>query len=81
MRTSSLKKFEDYLHILVYIAHADHEVGAKELEEEVTELARGQLNLDLNALVEAEYLISNNKRNNRAYRATEKSKQLFGATA
>ena len=81
MRTSSLKKFEDYLGILIYVAHADHEVGAKELEEVVTDLARGQLNLDLNALVDAEYLISNNKRNTRAYTATEKTKQLFGEAA
>lgn len=81
MKSSSLKKFEDYLNILVYIAHASHEVGAKELEEEVTELARGQLNLDLNALVDAEYLISNNKRNTRAYTAAEKTKQLFGVAA
>lgn len=78
MRTSSLKKFEDYLDILTYIAYADHEVGAKELEEMVTELARGQLNFDLNALVEGGYLASNSKRNARAYVATEKSKQLFG---
>ena len=78
MKASSLKKFEDYLNILIYIVHAGHEVGAKELEEAVTELARGQLNLDLNALVRAEYLISNNKRNARAYTAAEKTKQLFG---
>ena len=78
MKASSLKKFEDYLNILIYIVHAGHEVGAKELEGAVTELARGQLNLDLNALVRAEYLISNNKRNARAYTAAEKAKQLFG---
>lgn len=78
MRASSLKKFEDYLEVLVYITHADHEVGAKELEDVVTELARGQLNLDLNALVGGGYLKSNNKRNTRAYIATEKAKQLFG---
>lgn len=75
MKTSSLKKFEDYLNVLLYITHADHEVGALELEDEVTDLARGQLNLDLNALVEGGYLISNNKRNTRAYTATDKAKQ------
>ncbi|OTG93680.1 hypothetical protein [Acinetobacter sp. ANC 3832] len=78
MRNGSIQMFEDYLDILIYVAHADHEVGAKELEEEVTEFSRGQLNVHLKRLAKADYLVSNNKKNNRAYTATDKTKQLFG---
>lgn len=81
MRASSIKKFEDFKDVLIYIAVAPHPVTALELEENVVELSRGQLNLDLTAMVQSGYLLPQGGRNKRAYTATDKTKQLFGVTA
>ena len=78
MRASSIKKFEDFKDVLVYIAVATNPVTAYELEENVVDLARGQLNLDLSAMVKSGYLLPQGGKNKRAYTATDKTKQLFG---
>ncbi|WP_411686942.1 hypothetical protein [Acinetobacter indicus] len=79
MNVGTVKRFEEIKDILVYIAFAKNEVSSLELEENVTELGRSRLNIHLKRLVEAGYLRSNGKKNARAYEATEKTKQLFGA--
>lgn len=78
MNTSFVKKFEEIKNVLVYVAFSKSEVTASELEENVTDWGRCQLNLHLKKLVEAGYLQSNGKHSDRAYTATDKTKQLFG---
>ena len=78
MNTSYVKKFEEIKNILVYVAFSQTEVTARELEENVTDLGRCQLNLHLKKLVAAGYLISNGKNNECAYTAAGCTKQLFG---
>ena len=78
MNTSFVKKFEEIKNVLVYVAFSTAEVTALELEENVTDWGRCQLNLHLKKLVEAGYLQSNGKQAERAYTATDKTKQLFG---
>lgn len=79
MNVETVKRFEEIKDILIYITFSTNEVGSSELEENVTELSRTSLNILLKRLVEAGYLCSNGKKNTRAYTATEKTKQLFGA--
>lgn len=79
MNVGTVKRFEEIKDILVYIAFAKNEVSSLELEGNVTELGRSRLNIHLKRLVEAGYLRSNGKKNARAYEATQKTKQLFGA--
>jgi predicted transcriptional regulator len=81
VKVETVKRFEEIKDILVYITFAMNDVGSLELEENVTELSRSRLNILLKRLVEAGYLHSNGKKNARAYTATEKTKQLFGAQA
>lgn len=81
MNVGTVKRFEEIKDILIYIAFSKNEVSPFELEENVTELSRSRLNVHLKRLVEAGYLQSNGKKIARAYKATEKTKQLFGAQA
>ncbi|MBJ8476464.1 hypothetical protein [Acinetobacter bereziniae] len=78
MRSPSIKKFEYFKDVLVYIAVAPNPVTALELEENVVYLSRGQLNVDLLALEQAGYLFSQSRKNKKSYTATDKTKELFG---
>lgn len=78
MRSPSIKKFEYFKDVLVYIAVSTNPVTALELEENVVDLSRGQLNVDLLALEQAGYLFSQSRKNRKSYTATDKTKELFG---
>ncbi|MCU4436119.1 hypothetical protein KTH93_11630 [Acinetobacter bereziniae] len=78
MRSPSIKKFEFFRDVLVYIAVSPNPVTALELEENVVDLSRGQLNVDLLALEQAGYLFSKSRKHKKFYTATDKTNQLFG---
>lgn len=70
--------FQRRLDILIYIAHADHEVSRAELQEFVTELTQPVLNSALRVLVREGFLKSLHEKKHRKYIATDKTLQLFG---
>ena len=81
MNITAVNRFEAIKDILVYITFANNEVTAGELEENVLDASRNTINCHLRQLVATGYLQSNGKQNDRAYQATEKTKQLFGVKA
>lgn len=73
-----VNRFEAIKDILIYVAVSKHAVTALELEEYVVDMARGQVNRILRALVADDYLIADQKSRGNSYTATLKTKQLFG---
>ena len=83
---SSLQGFEGLRHancckISYEAGQQSRQAEVDELQEEYAETElylRGQLNLDLSAMVKSGYLLPQGGKNKRAYTATDKTKQLFG---
>lgn len=78
MNNTTLYRFNEWLDILMYVAHAKREVGANELMDQVTNYERSRLNYILRMMVQGGYLERTSYNTGHMYLPTQKTRQIFG---